>query len=61
MLDRLAAAGDKAAQRAVGIEMAVETIKQLSALKGLRGFEICADGDEDAVLEVIQKSGLEAR
>ena len=61
MLDRLAAAGDRAAQRAAGIEMAVETIKQLSALKGLRGFEICADGDEDAVLEVIQKSGLEAR
>jgi len=61
MLDRLAAAGDKQAQRAAGIEMAAETIRQLSALKGLRGFEICADGDEDAVLEVIQKSGLEAR
>lgn len=61
MLDRLAAAGDKTAQRAVGIDMAVETIKQLSALKGLRGFEIYADGDEDAVLEIIQKSGLEAR
>jgi 5,10-methylenetetrahydrofolate reductase len=61
MLDRLANAGDKKAQRAAGIAMAVEMIKQLSLLKGLRGFEICADGDEDAVLEVIQKSGLEVR
>jgi methylenetetrahydrofolate reductase (NADPH) len=61
MLDRLAAAGSREAQRAAGIDMAVETIKQLSSLKGLRGFQIYADGDEDAVLEVIQKSGLEAR
>jgi methylenetetrahydrofolate reductase (NADPH) len=61
ILDRLAAAGDKKAQRAAGIEIAVETIKQISSLKGLRGFQICADDDEDAALEVIQRSGLEAR
>ena len=59
MLDRLSAAGDKKAQRAVGIEMAVETIKQISLLQGLRGFQICADDDEEAVLEIIQRSGLE--
>lgn len=61
MLDKLAGAGGKDAQRAAGIEMAVETIKQLSSLKGLRGFQICAEGDDDAVLEVMQRSGLEAR
>ncbi|HQH51732.1 MAG TPA: methylenetetrahydrofolate reductase [Candidatus Hydrogenedentes bacterium] len=60
-LDRLAAAGGKQAQRAAGIELAVETIKQISASKGIRGFQICAEDDEEAVLEIIQRSGLEAR
>ena len=57
-LERIASKADKAAQRQEGIEIAVETIKHLSALNGLRGFEICGDGDDDAVLEVIDKSGL---
>ncbi|MCX5759359.1 MAG: methylenetetrahydrofolate reductase, partial [Candidatus Hydrogenedentes bacterium] len=47
-LDRLSSAGDQAAQRAAGIEIALETIEQLSALTGLRGFQICADGHENA-------------
>ncbi|HYW79491.1 MAG TPA: methylenetetrahydrofolate reductase [Thermoguttaceae bacterium] len=57
-LSRIVSAGDKAAQRTAGIEVAVETIQKLSAAKGLRGFEICGDGDDEAVLEVIEKSGL---
>ncbi|MEE8450465.1 MAG: methylenetetrahydrofolate reductase [Thermoguttaceae bacterium] len=57
-LSRLASETDKAAQRAEGIEIAVETIRQLSDAEGLRGFEICGDGDDEAVLEVIEKSGL---
>lgn len=61
VLDRLSSAGDKAAERAAGIEIAIETIKQISALKGVRGFQICADGDESAALEIIERSGLEAR
>ena len=61
VLDRLSVAGDTKAQRAAGIEMAVDTIKQLSALKGLRGFQICADGDETAALEIMERSGLEAK
>ncbi len=60
LLERMAAASGAAAQRAVGIEIAVETIKQISALKGVRGFQISAEGDEDAALEIIQRSGLEA-
>jgi methylenetetrahydrofolate reductase (NADPH) len=61
LLDKLSSAGDRKAQRATGIEIAVETIKQVSALKGVRGFHICADGDENAALEIIERSGLEAR
>ena len=59
VLDRLSAAGNPAGQRAAGIEIALETIKQISALKGIRGFHIDAEGDEDAALEIITRSGLE--
>ena len=48
---------NKANQRATGIDLAVETIKTLQSLEGLRGFEINGE-DDDAVLEVIEKSGL---
>jgi methylenetetrahydrofolate reductase (NADPH) len=58
VLDRLASAGDASAQRAQGIVIACETIERLSAFKGLRGFQICIDGDVDAALEVIDKSAL---
>jgi methylenetetrahydrofolate reductase (NADPH) len=61
VLDRLSSAGDRKAQRAAGIEIALETITQLSALKGLRGFQLCADGDESAVIEIIERAGLGAR
>jgi methylenetetrahydrofolate reductase (NADPH) len=60
MLARLSSASGAAAQRAAGIAAALETIKRLSEVKGLRGFQICADGDVDAVLEVIEKSALGA-
>jgi methylenetetrahydrofolate reductase (NADPH) len=61
LLDRLSSAGGGKAQRAAGIEIALETIKQLSALKGLRGFHLCGEGDEDAVLEIMERAGLGAR
>ena len=63
VLDRLASAGDRVAQRAVGIETAVETIRHLSssacAANGLRGYQIVAD-DPAAALEIIHRAGLEA-
>jgi methylenetetrahydrofolate reductase (NADPH) len=58
MLERLASKPDAGAQRAEGIQIAVETIGRLSELRGLRGFEVCGDGDLDAALEVIERSGL---
>lgn len=57
LLQRIASAGDKTAQRAAGIEIARETIERLSGIPGLRGFGICADRDEDA-LELIEQAGL---
>lgn len=54
-LTRLASQDGAARQRAAGIQIAMETIEQLSALAGLRGFAVCGDGDLDAALEVVER------
>jgi methylenetetrahydrofolate reductase (NADPH) len=59
ILNRLAAKPDAAAVRAEGVAIAVETIRRLAKLPGLRGFEVCGDGSPDVALEVIEKSALE--
>jgi methylenetetrahydrofolate reductase (NADPH) len=61
ILTRISSASGAAAQRAAGISIALETIKKLSGVKGLRGFQICADGDVDAALEIIEKSALDIK
>ena len=61
VLTRLSSASGAAAQRAAGIAVALETIKKLANVKGLRGFQICADGDVDAVVEIIEKSALDTK
>lgn len=58
LLERISAAGDKKGQRAVGVEIALETVQRLSGLKGLRGFEIRADDDADIAIEFLERSGL---
>jgi methylenetetrahydrofolate reductase (NADPH) len=58
VLARIESAGNGAAQRATGIEIAVETIKRLRGTPGLRGFQVCGTGDPDAALEVIEDSEL---
>jgi methylenetetrahydrofolate reductase (NADPH) len=58
LLERLASQADASGQRATGIEIAKETIEKLSGLDGLRGFEIRCDGDDAAVLELIDQAGL---
>jgi methylenetetrahydrofolate reductase (NADPH) len=60
VLQRISAKSDKKSQRAAGIEIALETVSRLSALKGLRGFEVRVDGDADLAIEFIGKSGLGA-
>jgi methylenetetrahydrofolate reductase (NADPH) len=59
LVSRMTAKTDAAAQRAEGVAIAVETIRRLAKLPGLRGFEVCADGQLEAALEVIQKSAVE--
>jgi len=58
LLGRMASLSDPGARRAAAIEIAVETIRRLSNLPGMRGFCISADGDHDAVLQIIEESGL---
>ncbi len=60
VIERISSAGDAAAQRAAGIEIAVETIGRLSQVGALRGFQVCGDVDPAAALQVIEKSGLRA-
>jgi len=58
VLERLSSKSGGKEQRVEGIAIAVETIERLSGVDGLRGFEIRGDGDDDAAMEVIEKSGL---
>jgi methylenetetrahydrofolate reductase (NADPH) len=59
MLEQLDRAGDAAAQRAAGIQQAVETIRKLSAVKELRGFQVSGEWDAAAAVETIEKAGLQ--
>lgn len=58
LVERIAAEEGKPAQRAAGTAIAVETVERLSGTRGLRGFQICGAGDDEAALEVIEKSGM---
>jgi methylenetetrahydrofolate reductase (NADPH) len=58
LLGRMTSLGDPGARRAAAIEIAVETIRRLSDLPGIRGFCISADGDHEAALQIIDESGL---
>jgi methylenetetrahydrofolate reductase (NADPH) len=58
LLDRAASRSDPGTRRAAAIRIAVETIRRLSDLPGIRGFCISADGDPEAALQIIEESGL---
>lgn len=59
LLERFASPSDRIGQREVGIGIALETVRRLSSLKGLRGFEIRADEDAaDVAVEFLERSGL---
>lgn len=58
ILQTLSSEPNKDAQRLAGIRIATDAIKKLSQLKGLRGFEIRGEGDDEAALQVIAESGL---
>ena len=50
---RLQAAGDAASQRKEGMKIAVETIRQLRGLPGLKGIHLLSGGYENAVPELL--------
>jgi methylenetetrahydrofolate reductase (NADPH) len=58
LADRVASRSEPGARRAAAIEIALETIRRLSDLPGIRGFCISADGDPEAALQIIEESGL---
>ena len=58
VLERLASASGQDAQRAEAVKIALETVERLSALGGLRGFQICGDADPGLAVEIIEKAGL---
>ena len=58
LIGRVASRSDPGARRAAAIEIALETIRRLSNLPGMRGFCISADGDPEAALQIIEQSGL---
>jgi methylenetetrahydrofolate reductase (NADPH) len=53
LLDRLASKSGADKVRAEGVKIALETIEKLSAVQGLRGFEITCDEDPAAAIEVL--------
>jgi methylenetetrahydrofolate reductase (NADPH) len=55
VVERLDAKKGKASQRDEGVKMALETVERLSSLKGLAGFEITCDCDDEAALETITR------
>jgi methylenetetrahydrofolate reductase (NADPH) len=58
VLEQVASKTGAAARRRAAIDVALQTVEQLSGTNGLRGFSICVDGDPDAAEEIIEKSGL---
>lgn len=58
LLERISAPENRKGQRDAGLEIALETVRRLSALKGLRGFEIRADEDPELAIEFLERSGL---
>jgi methylenetetrahydrofolate reductase (NADPH) len=55
ILNRLASQKDPENCRREGVTIAIETVEKLSAIKGLRGFEIVCDDDPGATIEILDK------
>lgn len=58
LLSKMSSLTGKSEMREQGIRIALDIIKELSLLKGLRGFEINCEEDPDAVIDVINQSAL---
>ncbi len=58
LVGRVASQSDPGARRAAAIKIALETVRRLSDLPGIRGFSISADGDLEAAVQIVEESGL---
>ncbi len=58
VLERVRSAGDQAAQKKEGLAICTEIVKQLRAMKGLRGVHILSGGNEAIVPELIAAAAL---
>jgi methylenetetrahydrofolate reductase (NADPH) len=58
LLQRVASADGAAARRAVALDVALETVQRLAGVAGLRGWSFSADGDTQAVAEILDRSGV---
>jgi methylenetetrahydrofolate reductase (NADPH) len=56
ILVRVSSASGAAAQHEAGVAVALETMGRLSEMEGMRGFHICADGEIETALEILEKS-----
>jgi 5,10-methylenetetrahydrofolate reductase len=58
LADRMASRSEAGARRAAAVEIALETVRRLSDLPGIRGYCISAGGDPEAALQIVEESGL---
>jgi methylenetetrahydrofolate reductase (NADPH) len=57
-IKRIKDAGNKDAQKKMGIEICIETIQKIKGMKGLSGIHIISGGKEDMISEIISEAGL---
>ena len=57
-LKRMKDAGDKNAQKKMGITICAETIKKIKGIKGVSGIHIISGGKENVINEIIAEAGL---
>jgi methylenetetrahydrofolate reductase (NADPH) len=57
-IKRIKDAGDRDAQRKMGISICVETIGKIKEMKGLSGIHIISGGKENIISEIISEAGL---
>jgi methylenetetrahydrofolate reductase (NADPH) len=61
VVERLKAAGDRAAQKKEGLAICVETIDKLKSMNGLRGIHLLSGGKEEILPAILSASGLSGK
>jgi methylenetetrahydrofolate reductase (NADPH) len=61
VMERLTAAGDRAAQKKEGLAICAETIDNLKKMKGVRGIHLLSGGKEEQLPAILSASGLSGK